>query len=241
DHMEILGENLTKIAIEKAGIMKIDVICLSAYQNNEVTAALQSMASLKGTPLHFLNGKKTEIAVHIPGEKQKENTELALLVLDHLNGFNISDLAIMKGLNSVRWHGRNQMVQDNPPVIFDVAHNVDGFRCFLDYYQSLEITGPSILVLALYLRKQIQDIIPDLESSFQYIICTETGGHKQMPAEILGSHFSSNHSVDIIKDSTKAIQKGLGRLSSKGCMAILGTHCLGPAVNEIFKISFDSL
>ena len=242
DHMEILGETLREIAVEKAGVMKKDVLCLSARQKNEVAEALQLEAIKKGVPLHFINGeKRAKIDVNIPGEKQKENTELSLLVLDHLKMFTIPDLAIREGLSTVLWHGRNQMLQGNPPVIFDVAHNVEGLQCFLDYYKSIKVSGKSTLVIALYLRKRIQDIIPHLENVFQHIICTETGGRSPMPADILGSHFSRDKSIEIIKDSQVAISKGLKGLSEDGGMAIVGTHCFGPAVNELFKISFDNL
>ena len=95
--------------------------------------------------------------------------------------------------------------------------------------------------MALYLKKRIQDIVPLLENVFQHIICTQTEGRNPMPADILASHFSSGHSIKIIKDSQEAIHRGLENLSKDDGMAILGTHCLGPAVNKLFKISFDSL
>ena len=113
--------------------------------------------------------------------------------------------------------------------------------CFLDYYKSLKVSGKSILILALSSRKRIKDIIVHLENIFQYIICTETEGRNPMPASILGAHFNPGHSIEIVTDSKSAIQKGLMSLSSNGGMAILGTHYLGPAVNEQFKISFDIL
>ena len=126
-------------------------------------------------------------------------------------------------------------------MIFDVAHNTESMKCFLDYYKSIKVSGESTLVLALHLRKRIQGIVAQLENVFQHIICTETGGRSPMPAEILGGHFKQGHSIEIIKDSQAAIRKGMEGLSEDGGMAILGTHCLGPAVNEVFKISFDNL
>ena len=146
-----------------------------------------------------------------------------------------------EGLKTVLWHGRNQMLQKKPIVIFDVAHNVESLKCFLEYYQSLKISGGSTLVLALNIKKRIQDIVPKLQNVFQHIICTQTNGRNPMPVDILRAHFSLSHSIEIIKDSKIAIQKGLDNLSENDGMAILGTHCLGPAVNKLFKISFDSL
>ncbi len=144
-------------------------------------------------------------------------------------------------MNTVQWHGRNQILQKKPLVIFDVAHNSEGLQSFIDYYKTLKILGESTLILALYIRKRIQDIVPQLENIFEHIICTETGGRNPMPVDILRGNFSSGKSIEIEKDSKTAIRKGLKRLSEDSGMAILGTHCLGPAVNEQFKISFDSL
>ena len=151
------------------------------------------------------------------------------------------DSSIKEGLNTVQWPGRNQLLQKNPQVIFDVAHNTESLRCFLDYYKSLGVSGKSTLVLAINRRKRIKNIVPLLELSFQHIICTETIGRDPMSADILCAHFNSQHSIEIIKNSSIAIRKGLNSLSPNDGMAILGTHCLGPTVKEQFKISFDNI
>jgi len=242
DHMEILGDTLTDIAIEKAGIMKKNIVCLSALQKPEVRSTLQSEAYKKGAPLYFINNEKiNNIDINIPGENQKENTKLALLVLDNLSDFKTTNSSIQEGLKRVQWYGRNQLIQKKPPIIFDVAHNEDSIKCFINYYQSLKIKGQSILVLALYFRKRIRNITPLIESSFQHIICTEADTRNPMKASVLGEQFNENHSVEIIKDSTTAIYKGINHLHHNGGMAILGTHYLAPSINKIFKISFDSV
>ena len=242
DHMEILGETLAEIAFEKAGAMKRDILCLSAKQKFEVSSTLQLAAKKNRTPLLFLNGiNKSRINVNIPGNKQKENADLVLYALEYLKGYDISDLAILNGLKTVKWYGRNQMLQKKPPIIFDVAHNAEGILCFLDYYKSLNILGTSILILALHSRKKIIDIIPNLENVFKHIICTETDGRNPMPVDILANYFNKDNSIDIIRNPFKAIKRGLEVLPKDGGMAIIGTHCLGPAINKMFKISFDIL
>ena len=62
-----------------------------------------------------------------------------------------------------------------------------------------------------------------------------------MSAQTLYNHFNIKHSVEVIKEPSLAIQKGLSMIKSNGCMAMAGTHCLGPYINKIFKISFDKL
>ena len=62
-----------------------------------------------------------------------------------------------------------------------------------------------------------------------------------MNSKILADLFSINHNVQIIKNPEIAISKALTHLNKNDGLAILGTHCLGPAVSDKFNISFDTL
>ena len=76
DHMEILGKTLESIAIQKAGIMKKNIICISAKQKSTVKKTLKIEAKKTHTPLYFLNDhKKFKLNLNIPGNKQKENAK----------------------------------------------------------------------------------------------------------------------------------------------------------------------
>ena len=88
------------------------------------------------------------------------------------------------------------------------------------------------------LGKQIKPVIPIIKSIFKYIVCTETEGRNPMPAHLLSSLFE-NDKIKIIPNPEEAILWGTKLLSHQDCMAIVGSHCLGPAVSSIFKISFD--
>ena len=240
DHLEILGETLSEIAFEKAGAMKKNVVCISAHQKSAVKKVLLKEALNIGNPIHFLNGtKKLKYEVNIPGKIQKENAMFAVSSLNLLPKFSISEEAIRQGLQTVHWFGRNQMVQKNPKVIFDVAHNVESLRSFLEYYKSLNILGDSVLIIALNARKRIQSLVALIQSMFLYIICTETGNQYSMDAEMLRTHFHDEHHAEIIKNPEAAVRLGLKNLSTRGGMAIVGSHYLGPAVSSVFKISFD--
>ena len=82
-----------------------------------------------------INGKNyINTDINIPGKIQKENSQLAIFTLNFLRDFNISQLAIAKGLKTVQWHGRNQIIQKQPLIIFDVAHNAAGIHSFITYY-----------------------------------------------------------------------------------------------------------
>ena len=119
-----------------------------------------------------------------------------------------------------------------------MAHNLAGMNSFLEYYKNLNIIGDSVLLFSLQARKQIQPAIPIFQAILKYIICTEAPGRNIMPANILRNLFFDDR-IKIIRNPEEAILWGIKKLSSRDGMAIIGTHCLGPAVSSIFKISFD--
>ena len=119
-----------------------------------------------------------------------------------------------------------------------MAHNVAGMKTFLEFYKSLNITGTSVLIIALQARKQIQPVIPIFQTMFQYIVCTEAAGRNSMSVNVLGNLFTDD-TIKIIREPQEAILWGQEKLTPEGGMAIIGSHGLGPAISSIFKISFD--
>jgi folylpolyglutamate synthase/dihydropteroate synthase len=103
----------------------------------------------------------------------------------------------------------------------------------------LGISGKSFLIIALQARKQIQPLISKLQKVFNHIICTEAPGYNPMAVDVLGTFFTNKNQIDIIPNPEKAIQLGIEKLKPQDGMAIIGSHCLGPAVSKVFKITFD--
>jgi len=170
DHMNILGNSLPEIAIEKAGIIKKDTpVIIGEYlpetlpvfvkKANEMNAAIhftqdnfivQSKES-KGSSLlcHVLNKMTNEpatITSDLPGLYQSKNICTVLHAVDILGkiGFDITTAAVKKGLGNVKkitgLRGRWEIIQTSPAVILDVAHNEDGIRQVLE---QLKINYPS--------------------------------------------------------------------------------------------------
>ncbi|WP_429644397.1 bifunctional folylpolyglutamate synthase/dihydrofolate synthase [Skermanella aerolata] len=135
DHMQFLGETLTAIAGEKAGIMRPGVPSVVAPQSSaEVTAAFRERAAAIGAPLFeageawrsFAKGegfrfesplRNVDLPLPaLPGAHQIVNAGVALACLDHLPGIAVSDEAVRKGLVEVRWPGRLQRLTRGPLV-----------------------------------------------------------------------------------------------------------------------------
>ncbi|MGB2820527.1 MAG: folylpolyglutamate synthase/dihydrofolate synthase family protein [Phycisphaerae bacterium] len=160
DHMHQLGSTLTKIAAEKAGILKSNTPAVSVPQEPEAKRALQKAAKASNAQLMFTgediefsfrvessreNGCHARVCLttprsrfeHLPvpllGEHQALNCGLALALLDQLKGqgMEISDQAAIQGLAGVYLPGRMEMVRDDPRVLVDGAHNAASMRALM--------------------------------------------------------------------------------------------------------------
>src|SRR5215204_1864982 len=148
DHMAVLGDTLAKIAGEKAGIIKQGVPVVSAPQKEEALEVLERVAkiegcsftlvgkdvkfeliesSLDGQSLHVVdNLRRSILDLRLPllGSHQIENAAIAYTALK-ASSILISDEAIQKGFSQVKWRARFEVIQREPPVIVDSAHNRD--------------------------------------------------------------------------------------------------------------------
>jgi dihydrofolate synthase/folylpolyglutamate synthase len=189
DHMAILGDTLAQIAAEKAGIIKPGVPVVVAPQAEEAFTVLDSIASERHAPLiavgrefHFSRGAFTlqeqslriwendqnpghELKIPLAGEHQVENATVAYAALKTaIRGgqIHLDDAAIARGFAHTSWPGRFEVLQQDPPVVLDCAHNRDSARrlrlALDDYYPGL----PVVLVFGASEDKDILGMLDEL-------------------------------------------------------------------------------
>jgi dihydrofolate synthase/folylpolyglutamate synthase len=120
DHQQYLGESLTEIAREKAGIMKPGIPAVSAPQAEEVRAVFDAVANERGVQVQYIDAPLKGVELALVGSHQPWNAALAAKTLS-LAGLPVSEEAIARGLREVSWPGRFQQV--HPRFIVDGAHN----------------------------------------------------------------------------------------------------------------------
>ncbi len=147
DHQAYLGSTLTAIAREKAAIIRSGV-AFSARQEPEAEEVLVRRAAEVGVPLALegrdlhvtvsgfaLDGQRLnlsgpgwrleDVRCRLPGVFQPDNALLAAAAARQVGA---SDEAIRRGLATVEWPGRFQILRGDPLVILDGAHNPGGAR-----------------------------------------------------------------------------------------------------------------
>jgi dihydrofolate synthase/folylpolyglutamate synthase len=157
DHMDILGDTLSKIAYEKAGIIKPNVPVVIGETFPETKVVFENKASETKSPLSFANdefeilaskyniqhleievlnkksGEKNDFLLDLNGNYQQKNILAVLEAIDLLkDNFSLNPDKIKSALSKVKTltglHGRWDVIQQDPLVVMDVAHNEDGIR-----------------------------------------------------------------------------------------------------------------
>ena len=195
EHVEILGDTVTKIAREKAGIIKTGSPVLTASQDVEAQEVFRQVAGAKEVPFYLLGedflyetGQKDlagqyfnytgknyawkNLFIPLLGEHQVINAATALAGLE-LAGISFTEDSVRKGLQKTFWPGRLEILQKNPLIVIDAAHNPVGIKYLRKTLK--EIFPPTKLVMVLGIlndkpaREVLQEIIPVIS---QLIITT---------------------------------------------------------------------
>ncbi|MDG5786871.1 bifunctional folylpolyglutamate synthase/dihydrofolate synthase [Evansella sp. AB-P1] len=153
DHMEFLGETLSEIGQEKAGIIKKDIPVVSGCKQREVIHVVEEVAKQHGAVLYqlndyfFIDQKKESFSVHTEkhtygdlstgmlGFHQMQNGALAIMALECLTEkhlFQITKEQIKKGLMKGKIPNRIEVVQKDPLIIFDGGHNSEGLHALVN-------------------------------------------------------------------------------------------------------------
>ncbi len=163
DHTKFLGDNLSDIAFEKAGIIKQETPVVIGEAIKETKLVFQKKAIEMSAPIIFSDRKKTDnYNSDLKGIVQKKNIRTVVSVLKFLKNYKITKKNIKDGLLNVikntSFRGRWQVIKKNPLIIFDVAHNVEAMTYVAN--QLLEFSSKELhLVLGFVGDKSVSEII----------------------------------------------------------------------------------
>jgi dihydrofolate synthase/folylpolyglutamate synthase len=210
DHTHILGDSLEAIAGEKAGILKSGVPCITRNTNPEVRKVLSKIAGKLKVPISFTEnltesshlmsteeGSRFDIRtpgaayrdlhLRLLGAHQVANSKLALLAVDTLNelGLQIPEQAVRRGLQNVRWRGRLDLLQKNPGLLLDSAHNPMGMESLVETIRSVFSYKRLILVFGVLADKAYDTMIRQIAPLADKIILTKPLSDRALDPEKL--------------------------------------------------------
>jgi dihydrofolate synthase / folylpolyglutamate synthase len=143
DHKRLLGNKLSSIAMEKAGIIKPGVPVVAAPQRPEAAKVLKKVARANASPLIWVDAPWDK-AVSLSGEIQKWNAATAWHAVTAC-GENIPRELADKAFSQTVWPARFQKCLADR-VIIDGAHNPASARVLANTW-NLEFPGEKAVIL----------------------------------------------------------------------------------------------
>ena len=227
DHLEFLGNNLEKIAIEKAGIFKPGVVSVISKQPKRVLKVLEEFSLKIGSSLvcykkdwyrendflYYKNKKYQLIPRLLQGNHQADNAALAVMLSISHKSFVVEQNDISMGLSGVYWPGRLQLLNGKLSNILkeqelwiDGAHNVGGINTLINWIK--KNNKKVIFILALGKTKNARLVIDTLAKAHPQLVITlplpdRSGLDAAKLSEIL---VSKGLATKVAKDIKKAIQ-----------------------------------
>lgn len=157
DHVDQLGDTKEEILKEKLAIVKENKTLFTAVTEydkliiNDINSKNGQVYFVKDEDFQIINTFPLQVKYQetiynsgLQGLYQIKNMILAVKVLDHLN---INKDVILKGISETKNPGRFEVIEDNPYIILDGAHNVEATRKLLE---SLKEIFPNKLIKVLY-------------------------------------------------------------------------------------------
>jgi dihydrofolate synthase/folylpolyglutamate synthase len=196
DHEEYLGHTIEQIAHEKAGIIKSGVPVVWGRLNEQAVHVIQETAASLGAPVHRLGrdfdvhgepalfryagirGTHHGLACPLQGRHQLDNAACAIALVEaaESSGLRIEPTAVKNGLAATQWEGRLEMVDRNPSVVLDGAHNPEAagvLAAFLADFRAAHLGSRVVLVLGMMRDKAHKPFVQILRPYIDELIVTQ--------------------------------------------------------------------
>jgi dihydrofolate synthase/folylpolyglutamate synthase len=264
DHMDRIGSTISEIARTKSGIIKPGSIVVSAAQVPEAEAILREKAAKLGSQIYFagqdfavvsslpnkvgqqiavrsLTSEYTNLQLPLHGEFQSENAVLALAAVEAFIGGGsqrLLDDVVRVSFADVASPGRLQIVDVDPLVILDGAHNPHGATAVAQAL-AISFSNPkTVAVISMVQEKDTDGFVDNLDAAIDHYVVTQSSSDRAQSAIELAKKLSDkvgSSKVSLQASVSSAIEqaKSLVKNSPNGAVLVTGSLTL---VGEVLAI-----
>lgn len=247
DHQDVLGDTIEEIAGEKAGIIKAGSPVVYYPQEREAMKVIEERADELGSPKRTVDVealdyelsnsrdqsfvyKNDEYTIQLLETHQIMNACMAIEAMNTLNDsgkWTIERLAIQSGLEKAVWPGRFEWLNQQPDIVVDGSHNLDGVtgltENLLRYFPDRQRIG----IVGMLGDKEYKPALSVIAPHFDYMITVEPDSERALPAEemketILDLGFLAEENIEVMgKDYEQALERAVELTESSMLDAVI--------------------
>ncbi len=256
DHQDLLGDTIPEIAREKAAIIKPGNVAVTGASEPGL-AAIRSRAASVGATLTVVgedpaftgrsaglggvevdtvfDGSPISVRAPLRGAFQFGNIATAVAVCDALRaiGAAIDRGAVVRGCEDVRWPGRMDWINSQPPLLIDGAHNPAGMAAMVASARELIGARRCVAVFAAMRNKDVSAMAAALSQLTQEIVVTAPAVERATPPADLAQLFDPP--ADIAGDVRTALERARRRAGRDGVVVVCGSLYLAGEVIDLLR------
>jgi len=254
EHTHILGNSLEEIASEKAGIIKKGVPVFIGNLPLEAIEVIENKCSESGSELfkisEYINENKHSFELYtdeleidnwdIPlrGDYQKYNAALAGLVISKIldeSDSNIIERGVNEIVKNTGFQGRYELYKKNPDIIFDSAHNPEGFTNFLDEFsKDSSKYSKKVVLFGAMKDKALESMSSMLFAHFDEIHITPIKYERAASINELKQIADKINLKVLVEDNPSEFVANFGKKDKKSVLVVLGSmYLLGEIKSQL--------
>ena len=210
DHMELLGDTLSKICKEKCGIIKDNSKVLIGHLEEECINVVKEVADNSGSKIYELGDfeiledrkfryRNEEYEIASYAKYQIHNACLALYAFEIISndvGFSINRSNAKNAIAKTIWQNRFEIVKENPRVILDGAHNPHGIEAVVNSFK--QFNGSKCIVFSALKRKDYKQMVEILQKNCDELVITSFDNSGVINLEEFSNHKTFKEYKDAI-------------------------------------------
>jgi len=253
DHTDLLGETISEIASEKAGIIKekTDVVCYSE-QDPEALAAIMDRCAGTGSRLVVPNRNAVKVSESTPfgsvfsygseeyrlrlaGPHQICNAVSAIETIRILRekGYNVPEQAVRDGLEQTSFPARFEVFSEHPLVVLDGAHNEGAALALSRTLGDLPVRK-RVGIIGMLADKSWRDVLARTAPLFSSLITVDISSPRALAKEVLleqAERLCPN--CRTAQDHREALREALASVGEDGAVVIYGSLYLAAEIRDL--------
>ena len=220
DHTQFLGNTISLIAGEKAGIIKENTPVVCGQMLPDALEVISRVATQRNALIHPSNTTTPKYTSDLRGDYQKQNIQTVLKTIEVIQSqkkFYIQEPHIEAGIAHVKLNtglrGRYEVLSENPRVIADGGHNAAGINVLLNELKN-ETYSKLRIVWSMVSDKDVTEVFSLLPKNAVYYFCESSVPRAMKLADLVknaepfGFTFSAHETVnDALSTAKKESQK----------------------------------
>lgn len=265
DHTNILGNTLEEIAREKAGIIKEGIPTLIYPQEEIVEKVLSEKCEELGAKLYKINkddaklveiikedkiyqlvkvklDDEYDVKLQLLGEHQILNLAVALKALEIIKdkAAKLSKESIIKALSEVRWNGRLEVMSNEPCVVIDGAHNIQGITQLDKNIKKYFKYDDLYLILGILADKDVDHMVKVITPQAKKVFTvTPNSIRAETSEELMGVVKKYNQDCQAYSDYKSAFEDALKLCKKDDLLLISGSLYMIGEMRGIIKKHFS--